>query len=90
MSFQVFRDPQQSAGFVICLVTIPICIAATILRFVATSRARRKIGYEDGFALAALIFFLVYTLIFLYREFPQASGHEAALLRIGAANVTAL
>lgn len=68
MAFEVFRDSQQSAGFVLCVATLPSCILATVLRLVATKRANREIGVEDGFALLALLFFLVYTSMFLYRE----------------------
>ncbi|KAI1392108.1 uncharacterized protein F4822DRAFT_389641 [Hypoxylon trugodes] len=66
MAFEVFKDSQQGAAFVICVVTTPVCILATYLRFVATKRAHRKIGIEDWFSLVALIFFVPYTLIFIY------------------------
>ncbi|KEY73199.1 hypothetical protein S7711_04165 [Stachybotrys chartarum IBT 7711] len=67
MPFNVFHDPQQGAGFVVCVVTIPLCLVATILRFIGTIRASRNILWEDWFALIALIFHLAYTSTFLYR-----------------------
>ncbi|CAJ2508443.1 Uu.00g134690.m01.CDS01 [Anthostomella pinea] len=66
MAFNVFQNSQQGAAFVICVVTIPLCTIAIILRFISTRRARQKIGYEDIFALLALLFHLLYTTIFLY------------------------
>ncbi|KAI0545027.1 hypothetical protein F4679DRAFT_562828 [Xylaria curta] len=62
----VFRDPLQGAGFVLSIFFIIVCSFATALRFLATTRANRKIGIEDWFALFGHIFFLVYTTIFLY------------------------
>lgn len=73
MAFEIFRDPQQGAGFVLCVVTIPICILATILRFSGTIRASRKIQWEDWFALLALIFHLLYATMFLFSKFPTPS-----------------
>ncbi|KFA71230.1 hypothetical protein S40288_03867 [Stachybotrys chartarum IBT 40288] len=81
MPFNVFHDPQQGAGFVVCVVTIPLCLVATILRFIGTIRASRNILWEDWFALIALIFHLAYTSTFLYllTEMNGAPLQEVAL-----------
>jgi hypothetical protein len=68
MAFRVFTNSQQGAAFVLCLVTIPLCTIATALRVESTRRARRKIGLEDGFAMAALVFHLVFTTMFTWGE----------------------
>lgn len=65
MGFDVFRNSQQGAGFVLCVVFSAICILATVLRVVSTKRAGHKIGMEDWFAVAALAFFLAYVGLFL-------------------------
>lgn len=59
-------DAQQKAAFAMCVITIPVCIFATIFRFVATYRSGRKAGLEDWFALAALVTFLPYAIALLY------------------------
>lgn len=66
MALQVWRDPQQLGGFILCVVSIPMCILATVLRFVANRKTSRSIGVETWLAFVALIFFLVYTSMFLY------------------------
>lgn len=60
MTLDVFQDRQQGAGWILCIIFGPICIFATLLRFVATSRAGRKHGWEDWYALLGLVFFLPY------------------------------
>lgn len=69
MTFKIFDDPQQGAGFVLCIITIPLCTLATVLRFVATIRAHRSFGFEDAFAFIALLFHLLFTTIFIYRKY---------------------
>ena len=76
MTLDVWRDSQQSAGFIICVLTLPICTIATALRFVATAKSKREYGVENWFALIALVFFLVYTSIFLYRKSSRLSAPE--------------
>lgn len=58
----VINDPSLGRIVVLSLVTIPLCIVTTILRLVATKRSRRKFGWDDLFAVLALIGFLVYAL----------------------------
>ncbi|KAF4625320.1 hypothetical protein G7Y89_g12848 [Cudoniella acicularis] len=61
MGLNVFHDSDEGTGFVVGIVAIPICVFATFLRFVSTSRAGRTLGLEDWFALLALLAFLAYT-----------------------------
>ncbi|KAI1452555.1 hypothetical protein F4805DRAFT_446956 [Annulohypoxylon moriforme] len=60
MALNVFYDPQEAAGWILSVILAPICIIATGLRFLATKRGGRKLGWEDWYALAALVFFLPY------------------------------
>ncbi|KAI5868249.1 hypothetical protein GGS23DRAFT_608860 [Durotheca rogersii] len=68
----VLGDSQQKAAFSMCVISIPICILATILRFVATRRSGRRSGFEDWFALAALLTFL-----------PLAVGLTYVVVKLG-------
>ena len=58
----IINDPSTRKIVILSLVTIPLCIVATILRFVATKRSRRKFGWDDLFAVLALAGYLVYAL----------------------------
>lgn len=60
----------------LCVITIPLCIATTVLHFVASAKAHRKIAVESWFVLAGLVFFLAYTSMFLYRKSLQLPGFE--------------
>ena len=66
--WNVFDRYEYRAGFFVCIITAPICILATILRFVATRRTSRKLGLEDWFALLALLPYLTYTVMFLWSK----------------------
>lgn len=70
MTLEVWKDSQQLGGFVLCVVTVPLCIVTVALRFAANIKSTGKIGMETWFAFVSLIFFLVYTLMFLYRKSP--------------------
>lgn len=78
MALQVWKSSQQGGGFVLCVVTIPLCLAATALRFWASARTSRKVGVEDWLALVALVFFEAYTSMFLYRKSGTFTGPEPA------------
>lgn len=80
MALEVWKDPQQLGGFILCVVTIPICCVATGLRFAASKKTTGKANIESWLALAALIFFLVYTSMFLYRA-SHLLFHLAARLQ---------
>lgn len=53
-------DPAQAQIVIGSIVTIPLCLLATILRLLATRRSRRNFGWDDLFAVVALLGFLVY------------------------------
>ena len=65
MGFHVFDDSQNAAGWLLSIIFAPICIVATVLRFVATKRSGRKLGLEDFWALLGLVFFLPYVVYML-------------------------
>lgn len=61
MGFQtILHNVSEGPITILLIITLPLCTAATILRFVATRRAGRKIGWEDICAALALLAFLVY------------------------------
>ncbi|KAH7322415.1 hypothetical protein B0I35DRAFT_498921 [Stachybotrys elegans] len=66
MPFNLFQNSQHGAAFVLSIVTNVVCTVATILRIQSTRRARRQIGLEDGFAVAALVFHLVFASMFIW------------------------
>ncbi|KAL9083291.1 MAG: hypothetical protein Q9165_008597, partial [Trypethelium subeluteriae] len=41
---EVWRNSQQAAGFLVAVLTLPTSTLATVLRFVATLKAKRAIG----------------------------------------------
>ncbi|KAI1450126.1 hypothetical protein F5Y02DRAFT_426464 [Annulohypoxylon stygium] len=55
-------DPSLGRVVILSLVSIPLCVAATIFRLVATKQSRRRFGWDDLFAVLALLGFLVYAL----------------------------
>lgn len=60
MALHVDRNREQYTGFIVSVVFAPVCIIATVLRFVATRRLNRKPSWDDYHALLALVFFLAY------------------------------
>lgn len=86
MGLHVFDSSEQGADFIVCVISLPICILATILRFASTMSSRRKFGCEDMFALLALVFYLLYTLMSFWSESTRyhvatsASGANAKIL----------
>lgn len=85
--WNVFDRAEYRAAFFVCVLTAPICILATILRFVTTKRTSRKLGLEDWFALLALLPYLTYTVMLLWSKHGQAwlllSRVEGSLLTEG-------
>lgn len=77
MALAVFNESQQGACFVVICVCTPIAILATILRFVATSRSRRKLGWEDFFALVALVINLAYNAMLLWSRPYHVLGGDS-------------
>ncbi|KAI2618097.1 hypothetical protein GGR54DRAFT_184289 [Hypoxylon sp. NC1633] len=66
MAAGLFRDRELTGVFVVSVVTAPICILATALRFIAAGRRQPKSTLEDWCALGGLIVYLVYVVISLY------------------------
>ena len=60
MAFNVFDDPDARAGFFVNIFAMPICTLTVLLRFVNNARPTWKVGWEDWFALLALIFMIIY------------------------------
>ncbi|ROW04824.1 hypothetical protein VMCG_04867 [Cytospora schulzeri] len=61
MGFQtILHNVSEGPITVLVIITAPLCTAATVLRFVASRRGGRTVGWEDCFAALALIAFLVY------------------------------
>ncbi|KAI0179683.1 hypothetical protein GGR52DRAFT_527986 [Hypoxylon sp. FL1284] len=58
MAFLVMQDSLQGTYFVLVLILMPLCVALTALRFLATKRSGRKPNIEDWFALLALLAYL--------------------------------
>ncbi|KAI0472063.1 hypothetical protein GGR56DRAFT_677909 [Xylariaceae sp. FL0804] len=57
----IIAEPGIGPIVIISLVTIPLTIAATSLRLVATRRSRRPLSWDDLFAVLALVGHLGYT-----------------------------
>lgn len=68
MAIEVWKDSEQLGAFILCVISIPMCCVATGLRFAAPKKKAGKESLENWLALASLVFFLVYTLMFLYRS----------------------
>lgn len=79
MGFRVFQIPDQGVYFIVLIVCAVSCIAAVVLRFMATRRVNRKPAAEDWFALAAVMVFLarigcmLYCMAFLLHILPRSS-----------------
>jgi hypothetical protein len=76
MALGLFNDSQQAAGWTLSVILAPICTIATVLRFVATKRAGRKIGWEDWYALLALLSFLPYCVYMIWSKSAAASWSQ--------------
>ncbi|KAI2473090.1 integral membrane protein [Annulohypoxylon bovei var. microspora] len=78
MTLNVFNDPLQAAGFVLIIILTPLCILATVLRFVASWMTLHKTGKEDWLALGSLAFYLAW-IICLILIVPSLNGTEDIL-----------
>jgi hypothetical protein len=65
----VIENNSQGSLIILIIITMPICIVATVLRFVGTRKAQRMPGWDDWFAVLALIPYLVYALITVVGKF---------------------
>lgn len=75
MALGVFQDHEQATGWTLSVVFGPICIFATVLRFVATRCDRRSVGWEDWHAVLALLCFLSYLGYALWSEFKPVDTY---------------
>ncbi|KAI0471290.1 hypothetical protein F4859DRAFT_485130 [Xylaria cf. heliscus] len=76
LSFDNFTEEQQ---FIFSIIVGTACIIATVFRLLSTRHAGRKIGLEDWFALAALLAYLVYTVLELI-SIGLVAGKDVATL----------
>lgn len=65
MAIPLFDDSTQAAILVLSCVLLPVCTAATLLRFNHSRRTHRATGLEDWFALGAWVMFVIYVTIVL-------------------------
>lgn len=79
MALGIFDNSTQGAILVFSLVALPVCTFVTFLRFVSTRRAGRKIGFEDWFALGALIAFIAHDSMSLVVLFMLDGGSFTSL-----------
>lgn len=47
MALEVWKIPTQETHFIMSVVFTPLGVMVTLLRFYATKRAKRKVGFED-------------------------------------------
>jgi len=77
MAFTVFENSDQGATFVVTLITLPICVLVTFLRFAVIIRSGRKILVEDWFALGALFPYLAWSVYGLVLVVDVENGTKA-------------
>ncbi|KAI0127650.1 hypothetical protein BJ170DRAFT_694422 [Xylariales sp. AK1849] len=56
----IMADPSEGRLVIISIITIPLCIVATILRLCAPKPSERRFRWDDLFAVLALLGFLAY------------------------------
>lgn len=67
----------QRTFFAVAIVGVTVAILATGLRFVATKRSARQVGWEDWFAVLATLFYIFYVVPFLY---SKSISHHLVML----------
>jgi len=77
MTFRVFENSDQGATFVVTLITLPICVLVTVLRFAVIIRSRRQIAVEDWLALGALFPYLAWSVYGLVLVVDVENGTKA-------------
>lgn len=65
----ILHNVSEGPIMVLLIITMPLCIAATALRFVATRRSGRRIGWEDTCDALALLAFLAYGCLSIAGQF---------------------
>ncbi|PFH63415.1 hypothetical protein XA68_10004 [Ophiocordyceps unilateralis] len=66
MVLGIAQDSLAAVSFVVCVVTAPLCLVATLFRFAAAVRIGRRVSIEDWCALAALIVFLAFVALIIW------------------------
>lgn len=79
MGFDIFVDPLQGAVFLICILGVPITTGATLRRFQGTKSSGRRIGWENWFALLALLSFWVHAATALWSQCTNQKHHTSRL-----------
>jgi len=69
MGFDIAKNGLEETCFIIAVVGVTLAIAATVLRFIAIHKARRKPSWEDWCSVLATVFFILYVIPLLYRKF---------------------
>ncbi|KAL1858094.1 hypothetical protein Daus18300_010095 [Diaporthe australafricana] len=67
MASEIANEPLQKATFIVAILGTALSILATVLRFIATKRAARKLSWEDWFAVLATLFFIAYVVPLLWQ-----------------------
>ncbi|GAP92218.1 putative integral membrane protein [Rosellinia necatrix] len=81
MALRILTDPAQGAYFILLIILVPVGVAATILRFVATKKSGRSPGIEDWLALGALVSYLSNTILALI-ALIGFNGRDAVVLAL--------
>lgn len=68
MGFDIAKNGLEKTCFIIAVVGVTLAIMATVLRFVAIHKARRKPSWEDWCSVLATFFFVIYVIPLLYRK----------------------
>ncbi|RCI16357.1 hypothetical protein L249_2848 [Ophiocordyceps polyrhachis-furcata BCC 54312] len=77
MVLGIAKDSLATVSFVVCVVTAPLALVATLLRFAAAARIGRRVSIEDWCALAALVVFLAFVALIIYGEARHLSSHAS-------------
>jgi hypothetical protein len=56
------NDPDIGPMVILCLITVPLCLIATVLRLIASHMSSRRFGWDDVCAVFALVGFLGYAI----------------------------
>lgn len=62
MGFEIYNNSTQYAEFIVMIIFTPLGVAVTALRFVATRRGARKLGFDDWMAGTATLFFVLFNI----------------------------
>jgi hypothetical protein len=65
MAFHVLDRTENATGWLLSIILTPICILALVLRFLATRRGERSLGWDDFWAFLGLVFYIPYVVYLL-------------------------